>query len=166
MISWLPILELQFDPTVTADRTVLYSLDVDGSGRVTACTIARSSGDEKFDRSICYLLTSNAAFDVSSSGPGHFDSGLSIPGGSALALARRAQTPSGGRGYQISAFIEADGRVSACRWRGGNAPEIDAWRLCNRSSWVDRRDTNGNLVRGVVEIGVSQQEIDEIGTEP
>jgi TonB family protein len=164
MSSWLSVLDLEFDPAVPGDRTAMYVLDVDSSGRATDCTIAQGSGDGLFDRSLCNLLELNAKFDVSGTGPGRFPSGLSIPAEGVLALSGRGETHSSAPNYSISAFIDEDGRVSACRWRGSNAPTVDAWRICNRSSWADQRNVDGSLVRGVVEIGVSQREIDGLET--
>ncbi len=161
---WVSLPNLRFDPAVQGDRTAMFDLQVDETGQVTECTITRGSGDEQFDSSLCDQLEVNAAFEVSSSGPGRYSGGETILEQALRSFPAIARSDPRTRNYGVIAFIEEDGSVSDCRWIGRNAPALDPWPVCDRSSWVEQRNVNGDLVRGEVQLGVSQRQIDELAT--
>jgi len=159
---WASVSNLEYDPAVQGDRTAMYDLEVDGAGAVTNCTITRGSGDELFNNSLCRQLKANAAFDVSSSGPGRFSGSQTEQERILRIFPQMDSSRPDSRNYEVRAFIEEDGSVSHCRWVGRNAPALDPWPVCNRSSWVEQRDVDGKPVRGVTYLGLSQRAVDEL----
>lgn len=159
---WVSVSNLEYDPAVQGDRTAMYDLEVDGAGAVTNCTITRGSGDELFDNSLCRQLKANAAFDVSSSGAGRFSGSQTEQERILRIFPQTDSSRPDSRNYEVRAFIEEDGTVSHCRWVGRNAPALDPWPVCNRSSWVEQRDVDGKPVRGETYLGLSQRKVDEL----
>jgi hypothetical protein len=144
MELWVGTGNLLYDPAVKGDMTVNYDLDVDETGSVRSCKITGSSGDGLFDRSVCRQLEVNAAFEVSSSGPGRY-SGSHTEYEQILRVfsqADRART--GACNYAVRVYIEEDGSVSGCKWMGRNAPDLDPWPICRRSSWAEQRNPEGS----------------------
>jgi hypothetical protein len=162
MELWVGTGNLLYDPAVKGDMTVSYDLDVDEAGSVKGCKITRSSGDGLFDRSVCRQLEVNAAFEVSSSGPGRYSGSHTEYEQVLRVLSQTDRTRSGARNYAVQAYIEEDGSVSGCKWMGRNAPDLDPWPICTRSSWAEQRNTSGKLVRGRVTLHVAEDRLAEL----